>query len=127
MIISLTGENIIVGSKAVLITENVSLHLNATSLMPAPNHHIWGKTILWQFFVLHRVDVLLHILSGEVVVVVRLPQVLGARLAGKTFRHIETTGITCIPVCEAFHEVRVGGGLLRLGRWRIISSASGRR
>ena len=72
-----------------------------------------------------RIDVLLRILSGEVAVMVRLPQVLGARLAGMTFRHIETTGITRIPVCESFHEVQVGGGLLRLGRWRMISSASG--
>ena len=55
-----------------------------------------------------RIDVLLRILSGEVAVMVRLPQVLGARLAGMTFRHIETTGITRIPVCESFHEVRVG-------------------
>ena len=74
-----------------------------------------------------RVDVLLHILSGEVAVVVWLPQVLGVCLAGMTFRHIEITGITCIPVCESFHEVRVGGGLLRLERWRILSSTSGRR
>ena len=53
MIISLTGENIIVGSEAVLITENVSLHINATSLTIAPNRHIWGKIVLWRFFVLH--------------------------------------------------------------------------
>ena len=52
-IISLTGENIMMGSEAVLITENVSLHLNATSLMLAPTRHIWGKTVLWWFFVLH--------------------------------------------------------------------------
>jgi len=74
-----------------------------------------------------RVNVLLRILMGEVAVVVRLPQVLGARLAGMTFRHIKTTGITRIPVSESFHEVREGGGLLRLGRWRIISSACSRR
>jgi len=52
-IISFTGEYIMVGSEAVLITENVSLHLNAISLMPTPNHHFWGKTVLWRFFVLH--------------------------------------------------------------------------
>ena len=49
MIISLTGENIIVGSEAVLGTENVSLHLNITSLTIAPNRHIWGKIVLLQF------------------------------------------------------------------------------
>jgi hypothetical protein len=70
-----------------------------------------------------RVDVLLHILVGEVAVVVRLSQILGAHLAGVTFRHNETTGITRIPVCESFHEVQVGGGLLRLGQWHIISFA----
>ncbi len=76
-----------------------------------------------------RVDVLLRILPGEVAVVVRLPQVLGARLAGMTIRHVETTGITRIPVCISFHEVRVRWGLdlLCLGRQRIISSACGRR
>jgi hypothetical protein len=41
------------GSDAVLITENVSLHLNAKSLTIAPNRHICGKTVLWWFFVLH--------------------------------------------------------------------------
>ena len=52
-IISLTGENIIVGSEAVLRTEHVSLHLNVTLLTIAPNRHIWGKIVLWRFFVLH--------------------------------------------------------------------------
>ena len=51
--ISLMGENIRGGSDAVLITENVSLHSSATSLTNAPNRHIWGNTVLWQFFVLH--------------------------------------------------------------------------
>ncbi len=76
-----------------------------------------------------RVDVLLRILPGEVAVVVRLPQVLGARLAGMTILHVETTGITRIPVYISFHEVRVWWGLnlLCLGRRRIISSACGRR
>jgi hypothetical protein len=45
------------------------------------------------------IDVLLRILPGEVAVVIWLPQVLGARLAGMTIRHVKTTGITCIPVC----------------------------
>ena len=49
----LAGENLLLGSDAVLITENVSLHLNATSPTIAPNRHIWGKTVLWRFFVLH--------------------------------------------------------------------------
>ncbi len=86
-----------------------------------------------------RVDVLLRILSGEVAVVVRLPQVLGARLACMTIRHVKTTGITGIPVCIKFHKVRVRWGFywLCLGRWGfywlclgrrcIISSACGRR
>ena len=43
--------NIWVGSDAMLITENVSLHLNAMSLLIAPNHHICGKAVLWRFLV----------------------------------------------------------------------------
>jgi hypothetical protein len=87
---------------------------------------------LWRFFraaPVPHVNVLLRILPGEVAVVVRLPQVLGARLAGMTVLHVETTVITCIPVCISFHEVRVRWGLNLLcrGRRRIISSACGRR
>jgi len=48
---SLMGENILVGSDDVLITENVPLHLNATLSTIAPNRHICGKTVLWRFFV----------------------------------------------------------------------------
>ena len=48
------------------------------------------------------VNVLLRILVGEVDVVVRLPQMLGARLAGMTFRDIETARITRIPICKPF-------------------------
>jgi hypothetical protein len=42
-----------VGSDAVLITENVSLHLNTTPPTIDPNRHICGNTVLWLFFVLH--------------------------------------------------------------------------
>ena len=52
-IMSLPGENIIVGSKEVLGTENVSLHLNVTLLTIAPNRHIWGNIVSLRFFVLH--------------------------------------------------------------------------
>ena len=52
-----------------------------------------------------RIDVLLRILMGEVAVLVRLPQMLGAHLAGMSLRHVKTTGITHIPVCEPFHDV----------------------
>ncbi len=38
-----------VGSDAVLITEN-ALHLQVTLPLIAPNRHICGKTVLWQFF-----------------------------------------------------------------------------
>ena len=38
-----------------------------------------------------RIDVLLRILMGEVAVLVRLPQMLGARLAGMSLRHVKTT------------------------------------
>ena len=82
--------------------------------MLTPNRHIWGKIVfvtVLRAAPVTRVDVLLHILSGEVAVVVWLPQVLGVCLAGMTFRHIEITGITRIPVCKLFHEVQVGGGL----------------
>ena len=51
MITSCVGEKIWVGSDAMLITENVSLHLNATLLPIAPNRHICGKTVLWRFLV----------------------------------------------------------------------------
>ena len=49
--ISLAGGNIWVGSDAMIITENVSLHLNAMSLLIAPNRHICGKTVLCRFLV----------------------------------------------------------------------------
>jgi hypothetical protein len=57
---SLTGENNRAGSDVVLITENVSLHLNATLPTIAPNRHIWGKTVLWQLFVLHLYPALMY-------------------------------------------------------------------
>jgi hypothetical protein len=50
------------------------------------------------------VDVLLRILTGEVAVVFRLTQMLGARLVGMTFRYVKPTGITHIPVRKPFHE-----------------------
>ena len=51
-ITSWDGENIwVVGSDFMLIIENVSLHLNATLLLIAPDLHIWGNTVLWQFLV----------------------------------------------------------------------------
>jgi hypothetical protein len=49
----LIGENIIVESDVVLITENVSLHLNAMLPSIAPNRHTVRNTILWRIFVLH--------------------------------------------------------------------------
>ena len=52
-IISQAGEYILVGSSTMLITENVSFHLNATSLLIAPNRHICRNTVLWRFFVAH--------------------------------------------------------------------------
>ena len=45
-----------------------------------------------------RIDVLLHILMGEVHVMARLSQMLGVRLAGMVIGHIETTRVTRIPV-----------------------------
>jgi hypothetical protein len=54
MITSWAGENIWVGSDALLITENVSLHLNATLPLIAPNRHICGKTVLCRFLVLEE-------------------------------------------------------------------------
>jgi hypothetical protein len=100
MITSPTGENCIVGSNAVLITEN-ALHLQATLPSIAPNRHICGKTVLWQFFCatpIPRIDVLLCILTGEVHVMARLSQMLGARLAGMVIGHVKTTRLTRIPV-----------------------------
>ncbi len=52
MVVYLLGVNVILGSNAVVITEN-GLHLRATSLPIAPNHHNCGKTVLWQFLVQH--------------------------------------------------------------------------
>ncbi len=60
MMNSLTGENNRAGSDVVLITENVSLHLNATLPTIPPNHHIWGKTVLWRLFVLHLYPALMY-------------------------------------------------------------------
>ncbi len=59
-IILLMGENICVGSDAVLITENVSLHLNFMLPIIAPNRHICGNTVLWRFFVLHPYPALMY-------------------------------------------------------------------
>jgi hypothetical protein len=50
-ITSWDGENIWVGSDSTLITENVSLHLNATLLLITPDRHICGNTVLWRFLV----------------------------------------------------------------------------
>jgi hypothetical protein len=52
MVAYLLGVNVILGSNAVVITEN-GLHLRATSLPIAPNRHNCGKTVLWQFLVQH--------------------------------------------------------------------------
>jgi hypothetical protein len=57
---SLTGENITVGSNVVLITENVSLHLNALLPSIAPNRHIIGNTVLWCIFMLHPYPALMY-------------------------------------------------------------------
>ncbi len=73
IMISFTGENIIVGSDAVLITENVSLHLNATLLSIAPNSHICGKNHLMVELcaaVIPSIYVLLGILLCEVFIVI---------------------------------------------------------
>jgi hypothetical protein len=45
MVMLLMGVYVKVGSNAVAITEN-GLHLRATSLLIAPNHHNCGKTVL---------------------------------------------------------------------------------
>ncbi len=52
MVVYLSGVNVILGSNAVVITEN-GLHLQATSLPIAPNRHNCGKTVLWRFLVQH--------------------------------------------------------------------------
>jgi hypothetical protein len=52
MVVYLSGVNVILGSNAVVITEN-RLHLQATSLPIAPNRHNFGKTVLWRFLVQH--------------------------------------------------------------------------
>jgi hypothetical protein len=76
-----------------------------------------------------RINVLLRILMGEVAILVQLSQMLGVRLAGMSLHHVETTGISRIPICKPFHDVQVWGGLdlLCLGWRRIISSDCGRR
>ncbi len=74
------------------------------------------------------VDVLLRILAGEVDVMVRLPQLVGARLIGMTIRDIETARITRIPFCKPFREVQVQEVFtLCLGWGRIISYGGGQR
>jgi hypothetical protein len=72
MVVYFSGVNVILGSNAVVITEN-GLHLRATSLPIAPNRHNCGKTVLWQFFCaasVPGVDVLLGIVACEVYVVI---------------------------------------------------------
>jgi hypothetical protein len=59
MVVYLLGVNVILGSNAVVITEN-GLHLRATSLPIAPNHHNCGKTVLWQFLVQHLYPALMY-------------------------------------------------------------------
>jgi hypothetical protein len=52
MVVYLSGVNVILGSNAVVITEN-GLHLQSTSLPIAPNRQNCGKTVLWRFLVQH--------------------------------------------------------------------------
>ncbi len=52
MVVYLSGVNVMLGSNAVVITEN-GLHLQASSLPIAPNRHNCGKTVLWRFLVQH--------------------------------------------------------------------------
>ena len=125
------GEYIWVGSKSMLITENVSLHLNATSPLIAPNRHFCGKTF---FMPVPRracvplVDVLLRILPGEVAVMAWLPQSRRAYLAVMPFWDVKTTGVTRVSIHKLLHEVRVWGlNILSLGWWCKIPSTYGRR
>ncbi len=55
-----TGADIILGSDMVLITENVPLHLNATSPTIPPNHHIVGSIVLWRSFVMQLYPALMY-------------------------------------------------------------------
>ncbi len=59
MVVYLLGVNVLMGSNAVVITEN-GLHLRATSLRIAPNHHNCGKTVLWHFLVQHLYPALMY-------------------------------------------------------------------
>ncbi len=59
MVVYLSALNVILGSNAVIITEN-GLHLQATSLPIAPKRHNCGKTILWQFLVQHLYPALMY-------------------------------------------------------------------
>ena len=114
-----------------LITENVSLHLNATSPLIAPNRHFCGKTF---FMPVPRracvplVDVLLRILPGEVAVMAWLPQSRRAYLAVMPFWDVKTTGVTRVSIRKLLREVRVWGlNILSLGWWCKIPSTYGRR
>jgi len=75
------------------------------------------------------VDVLLRILSGEVDVVVRLPQMVRACLAGMSVWDVKTTQTTRVPIHKLLCEVQVRGGLDMLRLWWCckISSANGWR
>jgi hypothetical protein len=102
-----TGENCMVASDAVLITEN-ALHLQATLPSITPNRHICGKNCLVVIFCatpIPCIDILLRILTGEVHVMARLSQMLGARLAGMVIGHVKTTRVTRIPVGEPLCDV----------------------
>ncbi len=52
-----------------------------------------------------RINVLLRILTGEVHVMARLSQMLGAHLAGMVIGHVKTTRVTRITVGEPLCDV----------------------
>ncbi len=74
-----------------------------------------------------RIDVLLGILSREVFIVIWLPQMWGAHLAGVAISHVKPRGITCIPVGKPLCEVQIWGGLDVPWGWGCIISTACRR
>ncbi len=89
-ITSLAGLNIWVGSDAMLITENVSLSYVATH-HPYPSHLRENRlVVVLSCAVVPMINVLLRILPGELDVVVWLPHMVRACLAGMSVGYVKT-------------------------------------
>ena len=76
--------------------------------------------------ILACVNILLRMLSREVNVVAQFALGL-ASCAGVPVRNVESTRVTCVPICELFNKVGVRGPLLLWhATLRVVSSVRGK-